>query len=209
MDYGIRKIAVETQLEYLEMKTLRRQLVTILLGLLVLGISQPAALAAAETAPLTTIASLDVPRYMGRWYEIAKFPNWFQRKCLGETRAEYSLKAQGTVQVINRCRMEGGEWNEAVGEARQIGGADSPKLEVRFVPAWLSFIPAVWGDYWVIDLDAAYQLVAVSEPRREYLWVLSRNPQVSMDAYDALLQRLRLLGFDTRKLETTVHGAGQ
>jgi apolipoprotein D and lipocalin family protein len=191
------------------MKTLHRQLVTILLGLLVLGISQPVRLATAETVPLATIASLDIPRYMGRWYEIAKFPNWFQKKCVGDTRAEYSLKPGSGVQVINRCRMENGEWNEAVGAARQIGVPTSPKLEVRFAPAWLSFIPAVWGDYWVIDLDPAYQLVAISEPRREYLWVLSRNPKVSMDAYDALLQRLRLLGFDTRKLETTAHGTGQ
>jgi apolipoprotein D and lipocalin family protein len=175
----------------------------ILLGLLSLLASPPVVSASDEATPLAAIASLDVPRYMGRWYEIAKTPNWFQKKCVGDTSAEYSLNPEGTVQVINRCRMENGEWNEAVGLARQVGGPASAKLEVRFAPAWLSFIPAVWGDYWVIDLDPAYQLVAVSEPRREYLWVLSRSPQVSTEAYAALLQRLRLLGFDTRKLEAT------
>jgi apolipoprotein D and lipocalin family protein len=176
----------------------------IVLALLSLVVSQPAVSASGDPMPLATIAALEVPRYMGRWYEIAKYPNWFQKKCMGDTSAAYNLKPEGTVEVINRCRLENGEWNEAVGLARQIGGPTSPKLEVRFAPAWLSFIPAVWGDYWVIDLDPAYQLVAVSEPRREYLWVLSRNPQVSKEAYEALLERLRGLGFDPGKLETTI-----
>lgn len=176
-----------------------------LLTLLSLLALPPVLAADGETKPLATIAALEVPRYMGRWYEIAKYPNWFQKKCVGDTSAAYILKPEGTVEVINRCRLENGEWNEAVGLARQIGGPTSPKLEVRFAPAWLSFIPAVWGDYWVIDLDPAYQLVAVSEPRREYLWVLSRNPQVNKDAYAALLQRLRGFGFDPGKLEITNH----
>jgi apolipoprotein D and lipocalin family protein len=166
--------------------------------------ADPAAVQArASAGALTTIASLDVPRYMGTWYEIAKFPNWFQKKCVGNTRAEYSLKAEGTVQVINRCMLESGEINEAVGTARRVGAADSPRLQVRFAPAWLSFIPAVWGDYWVIDLDDAYQLVAVSEPERAYLWVLSRTPRVDPKAYEALLERLAQKGFDVDRLEPT------
>ena len=160
-----------------------------------------AAEGAAAAGPLASIESLDVPRYMGRWYEIAGYPNWFQKKCIGYTSAEYTLKPDGEVMVVNRCRLENGETSEAVGAARQIGGANSPKLEVRFAPAWLSFIPALWGDYWVIDIDANYQLVAVSEPKREYLWILSRTPHVAPDVLDAMLQRLRAKGFDTRKLQ--------
>lgn len=185
-----------------------RTTILILLNLIFLGIGQSVALAN-EPTPLATISALDVPRYMGRWYEIAKYPNRFQRKCVADTSAEYKLESDGRVQVTNRCRMENGEWNEAVGMARQIGDASSPKLEVRFAPAWLSFIPAVWGDYWVIDLDPDYQLVAVSEPRREYLWVLSRNPMVGQDAYSALLERLRRFGFDTNRLESSAQGMGQ
>ena len=157
--------------------------------------------AAAE--PLQPIAALDLPRYMGTWYEIARYPNWFQKKCVGDTRADYSLQPNGRVQVINRCREASGELSEAVGMARQIGAADSPKLEVRFAPAWLSFLPMVWGDYWVIDLDPDYRLVAVSEPSREYLWVLSRTPAVDAQAYEALLARLAARGFDPGKLERT------
>ena len=101
-----------------------------------LGMHASVALSAdvATTEPLQTIAALDVPRYMGTWYEIARYPNWFQKKCVGDTRADYSLQADGRVQVINRCREASGELSEAVGMARQIGAADSPKLEVRFAP---------------------------------------------------------------------------
>lgn len=157
-------------------------------------------------APLTTIASLDVPRYMGTWFEIAKFPNWFQKKCSGHTRADYTLKTDGTVEVINRCRLENGEPNEAIGSAKQIGPANSPKLKVRFAPAWLSFLPTVWGDYWVIDLDANYQLVAISEPKKEFLWILSRTPEVNPEEYKNLLERLSRKGFDLGKLQLTRQG---
>ena len=155
---------------------------------------------------LTTIPSLDVPRYMGTWYEIAKYPNWFQKKCVSNTRADYSAQADGKVRVLNRCTTKDGEVNEAIGEARQLGGSTSPKLEVRFAPAWLSFVPMVWGNYWVIDLDPAYQVVAVSEPKRDYLWVLSRTPEVNAKAYDDLVARLEKKGFDSRKLERTPQG---
>ena len=152
---------------------------------------------------LKSISALDVPRYMGTWYEIAKFPAWFQKKCVADTRAEYTLQPDGRVQVINRCRQGSGEMKEALGSGRQIGDATSSKLEVRFAPAWLSFLPMVWGDYWVIDLDPAYQLVAVSEPKQEYLWILSRSPKVDPAAYDALLARLSGQGFDLQRLEKT------
>ncbi len=94
--------------------------------------------------------------------------------------------------------------NRPLGAARQIGPATSPKLQVRFAPAWLSVLPFVWGNYWVIDLDERYELVAISEPKREYLWVLSRSPQVDPARYQALLGRLKALGLDTHKLEVTV-----
>mgnify|MGYP000019264853 CR=1 FL=1 len=154
-------------------------------------------------SPLVAVPSLDVERYMGTWYEIAKYPNRFQKQCVADTRAEYSLLPDGRVQVINRCRLENGEFESANGVARLVGGAGSPKLEVRFAPAWLSFIPAVWGDYWVIDIDADYQLVAVSEPKREYLWILSRTPVVDPQRYAALLERLAGKGFDLDRLEVT------
>lgn len=159
---------------------------------------------AAPHEPLQSIARLDVARYLGTWYEIAKYPNRFQRQCVADTEEQYRLSDDGQLDVVNRCRQANGETAEAVGRARQNGPADSPKLEVRFAPAWLSWLPMVWGNYWVIDLDPGYQLVAVSEPSREYLWILSRTPTVDAAAYQALLGRLREKGFELTRLERTV-----
>lgn len=164
------------------------------------------AFAANSALPLQTIESLDVPRYMGTWYEIAKYPNRFQKQCVRNTSAEYSLRKDGTVNVLNRCQLASGNMDEAQGQARQVGGANSPKLKVRFAPAWLGWLPMVWGDYWVVDLDADYQLVAVSEPSREYLWVLARTPRVDKAKYDALLQRLKAKRFDLSRLELSPQG---
>jgi len=157
--------------------------------------------AAAHTAPLQTVPAIDVPRYMGTWHEIAKYPNWFQKKCVSSTSATYRLQADGQVQVLNRCKTASGEWSDALGAARQIGAKDSPRLQVRFAPAWLSFIPMVWGDYWVIDIDPDYQWVVVSEPRREYLWVLARTPQLPAATLYTLQTRLTAKGFDVQRLE--------
>ena len=185
---------------------MKTKLLAACLGLFSLGANAngPAADGAAlADGPLTTIEALDVPRYMGTWYEIAKFPNWFQRQCVGHTKATYTLQADGGVEVVNQCGIDGGGTTRATGLARQVGGANSPKLEVSFAPAWLSFIPAVWGNYWVVDLDEGYQLAAVSEPKREYLWILSRTPSVDKQAYDRLVERLARKGLDVDKLELT------
>jgi apolipoprotein D and lipocalin family protein len=169
---------------------------------LALALACAASLAPAAE-PLTAVAALDVPRYMGTWYEISKLPNSFQRKCVGSTRAQYSLQADGRVQVANSCRLATGEFDDAIGVARQVGAANSPKLKVRFAPAWLSLVPMVWGDYWVVELDDNYQWAAVSEPSREYLWILSRTPRMDPAVYADLLARLTRKGLDMKKLELT------
>lgn len=174
-----------------------------ILGFLMICLGSSQALAQQGDQGVKTIATLDVPRYLGTWYEIAKSPNWFQKKCVSNTKAIYSAKPDGNLRVLNSCKTAAGETSEAEGLARQIGNKDSPKLEVRFAPEWLSFLPLVWGDYWVIDLDPQYQLAAVSDPRREYLWVLSRTPQIDPKVYADLLQRLKQQQFDIQNLEIT------
>jgi apolipoprotein D and lipocalin family protein len=156
---------------------------------------------AAAAPPLSSVPSVDVARYMGTWHEIAKYPNWFQKKCASSTQANYSLMANGQVQVLNRCKTDKGEWSEALGAARQIGGPTSAQLKVRFAPAWLSFLPFVWGDYWIIDLDPQYQWVVVSEPKLDYLWILSRTPQMPAATYQQLLGKLATAGFDLNRIE--------
>lgn len=150
---------------------------------------------------LAAIRSLNVPRYMGTWYEIAKLPNRFERKCVSGARAEYQLQADGTIRVINYCKLSNGKTSKASGVAKQIGHSNSPKLRVRFLPAWLSFLPRAWADYWVIDLDPEYQLAAVGEPKREYLWVLSRSKQVDPSKYWALVDRLARKGYAVENLQ--------
>ncbi len=180
----------------------RASLISIL-GLLLIGLGSSQVMAQQGDQSVKTIAALDVPRYLGTWYEIAKLPNWFQKKCVSNTKAVYTAKPDGNLRVLNSCKTATGETSEAEGLARQIGAKDSPKLEVRFAPEWLSFLPLVWGDYWVIDLDPQYQVAAVSDPRREYLWVLSRSPQLDPKVYADLLQRLMQQQFDIQKLELT------
>jgi apolipoprotein D and lipocalin family protein len=181
---------------------LRTPLIT-LLGLLLICLGSSQVMAQQSDQTVKTISALDVPRYLGTWYEIAKFPNWFQKKCVSNTKAVYTARPDGNLRVLNSCKTAGGETSEAEGLARQIGAKYSPRLEVRFAPEWLSFLPLVWGDYWVIDLDPQYQVAAVSDPRREYLWVLSRSPQIDPKVYADLLQRLKQQQFDIQKLELT------
>lgn len=151
--------------------------------------------------PPVPIERLDLPRYMGTWHELARYPNRFQDQCTGPSTARYSQQTDGTVQVVNQCPQANGRLDEAVGQARQLGGASSARLQVRFAPAWLAWLPWVWGDYWVIDLDSDYTLAAVSDAKREYLWVLARTPQIDEARYQALMARLRAQGFVPERLQ--------
>lgn len=175
----------------------------LLLGLTGAGAAYLAASRPARQPGITPIASLDLPRYMGEWYEIARYPNRFEKDCTGFTTAHYNLQPDGSVRVVNRCRNPDGRFEQVVGSARQLGGADSATLQVRFAPGWLSFVPAVWGDYWVIDLDPEYRLAAVGEPSGEYLWILARTPTVPKREYAALLDRLAQRGIDLSRLQMT------
>lgn len=157
--------------------------------------------------PLQAIESLDAQRYMGRWYEIAKFPNRFQTHCLADTRADYRLLKTGRVEVINQCKTASGQMDVAKGSARFVGPEGSPKFEVRFAPEWMEFVPMVWGKYWVIDIDKDYTLAAVSEPNREFLWVLSRTPSLDEKRWNALMARLEAMGLSIGKLERTSHSS--
>ncbi|TWC22223.1 apolipoprotein D and lipocalin family protein [Pseudomonas sp. SJZ080] len=184
---------------------MRRLLPYLFTGLLWAGLSFTASAVQADSSslPLQPVASIDLPRFMGTWYEIARSPNRFQKRCAGFTRTDFHLQADGTVQAVNRCRLHDGQLHLALATGRQVGAPDSPRLKVRFAPAWMSFLPSVWGDYWIIDLDAQYQLVAVSEPTRKYLWILSRTTRVEPQAYAALLERLKDKGFAVERLLMT------
>ncbi len=153
---------------------------------------------------LTVVPSVDLRKYAGLWYEIARLPNGFQKQCVGDVTATYVLQDDGTIKVINRCRNEKGDTEEAEGEAKRVDGDSSnAKLKVRFAPKFLSFLPFVWGKYWIIDLDPEYRYAVVGEPDRKYLWVLSRTPVLAEETLQSILDRIRAKGYDLTQLIRT------
>ena len=163
--------------------------------------------AATAGQPPATVASVDLERYAGTWYEVARFPNRFQDQCVGDVTATYAQRADGRIDVTNRCRTREGKVDEAAGIARPAGGDKTgAKLEVRFAPAILSFLPFVWGDYWVLGLGPEYDWAVVGDPGRDYLWILARAPEVS-EAVRAQAESIaKANGFDVGRLITTAQG---
>ena len=155
--------------------------------------------------PLTVVPSIDIQRYAGTWFEIARLPNSFQKQCAGDVTATYTIDGN-ELMVVNRCRKENGETTEATGRARRDDDNEpNSKLKVRFAPAFLSFLPFVWGDYWVIDLSPDYTYAVVGEPNRQYLWILSRTPALPDSTMQGILGRIRQQGYDLSDLVHTMH----
>ncbi|SCK44293.1 apolipoprotein D and lipocalin family protein [Variovorax sp. HW608] len=157
-------------------------------------------------APLQVVAPVDLRRYAGLWHEQARLPNRSERRCAGPVTAEYTVTDDGSVRVRNRCILDDGRLDESVGTARVVevpGQPGAGRLEVRFAPDWLAWLPAVWGDYWILKLDRDYQVALVGTPDRRCLWVLSRAPVLDVAMLHAELDYARTLGFDVDKVELT------
>lgn len=144
--------------------------------------------------PLETVQQVDIKKYMGRWYEIASFPQRFQKGCTCTT-AEYTLNENGTVKVDNSCTAYGKK-KESIGIAKVVDKETNAKLKV-------SFFRPFWGKYWIIDLADDYSYAVVGHPNRKYLWILSRTPEMDKEVYDGILQRVTAKGFDTSMLQVT------
>jgi apolipoprotein D and lipocalin family protein len=161
-------------------------------------------MAMAAAVPLPTQDWVEPARYVGRWYEIARLPNRFQDQCAGDVAATYSLRDDGRITVVNECRTKDGDVDRAEGLARRADPkGPASRLKVRFAPAWLSFLPWVWGDYWILELDREYRFALVGEPSRKYLWILARNPVMDHAAFEGLVASAARLGFDTSRLVRT------
>ena len=139
--------------------------------------------------------SVELDRYLGRWYEIARYEQGFQKGCEGVT-ADYALRPDGGISVINRCRKAGGRTSEARGRAKIVDRASNAKLKV-------SFFGPFYGDYWILDRDDDYQWAIVGEPSGRYLWLLNRKPVPAKAEVDRLIDRARALGYDTSMLLRT------
>ncbi|MES2184728.1 MAG: lipocalin family protein [Pseudomonadota bacterium] len=166
--------------------------------------------AAARAAP-PVVDHVDLQRYSGKWYELARLPNSFQRNCAGDVTADYELGREGRMTVVNQCTRKDGSVDVSTGEARQpaaiaLAGPGAPgqgMLQVRFAPRWLSWVPAVWGDYWILALDEGYETALVGTPDRDYLWLLSRAPQRPVAEVAAWLQKAADLGYPVERVIRT------
>jgi apolipoprotein D and lipocalin family protein len=155
-----------------------------------------AMLPARDTQPLKTVDSVDLQRYAGDWYEIARYPNRFQRDCDSDVHVRYMLQGSGKLSIRNECRKANGKPDIANGTAKVVDRKSSAKLKVTF------FWP-FYGDYWIIDLDPRYRYAVVGEPGRKYLWILSRSKELDQESYQHILQRAAENGYDTSKLVKT------
>ncbi|MDD2894319.1 MAG: lipocalin family protein [Halothiobacillaceae bacterium] len=160
----------------------------------------------ATAQPLQTVPEVDLQRYLGKWYEIASIPQFFQRQCVGDAMAEYA-QAGEDIAVTNSCRTESGERSVAQGRARVVDEVSRAKLEVTFVKLFGWFY-MLGGDYWVIDLASDYRYAVVGHPDRDYAWILSRQPALAMPDLVGIEQRLRENGYDSCALITTIQTGG-
>jgi len=153
--------------------------------------------------PLTTVKQVDLNKYAGLWYEVAKIPNSFQDHCAYGTTAEYKLQKDGSIQVINKCYDENGEADIADGVANIVDKETNAKLEVSFV-SFLGIRP-FWGDYWIIGLDENYEWAVIGTPGRKYGWVLSRTPSLSEETMQKIFEILKFQHYNPDNFELSVH----
>lgn len=142
--------------------------------------------------PLKTVDHVDLNRYLGKWYEIARLPNRFERKCHRDVTAEYSRDGQKII-VHNSCIQQDGKPNVAKGRAKVVDATTNAKLKVTF------FWP-FYGNYWIIGLDSEYRWAVVGEPARKYMWILSRTPQIADADHSHILNLVRQAGYDPGQL---------
>jgi apolipoprotein D and lipocalin family protein len=143
---------------------------------------------------LQTVSNVDLNRYTGRWYEIAKYPNRFERMCDRNVTATYAFSSGGKISVVNACTTREGKLTQSSGWAKVVDQKTGSKLKVTFF--WPFF-----GDYWIIDLGPNYENAVVGEPSRKYLWILSRTAKMDDKQYAEIASRLAAKGYDATKLE--------
>ncbi|KIM11872.1 MAG: hypothetical protein KU37_03175 [Sulfuricurvum sp. PC08-66] len=143
-------------------------------------------------APLETVAEVDLTRYVGQWYEIARYPNSFERDCMGAT--AFYTAIEGAIEVKNSCfDTQGAQISQSVGEALIVEKSANTKLRVSF------FWP-FYGDYWVLMLDENYRYAVVGEPSRKYFWILARDKALLESEKEAILAKMPSLGYEPAKL---------
>ena len=167
-----------------------------LCGAAVLGLG-----AGRSAAPLPTVPYVDLARYAGRWHEIARLPNCFQRSCV-RSQAVYTPRGDGGIGVVNTCTTARGRCRRVEGRAEPVPCSGNARLRVRFEGLAALAPVSSEGNYWIIALDDDYQWAMVGTPDRRFLWILAREPGLDADTFGMLVGRARCLGFAVDQLVT-------
>ena len=177
----------------------------LLAGGLLSSLMAPGATFAME---VKAVESFDLTRYLGTWHEIASIPQFFQRKCVRDTKASYSAGDEGLIRVDNVCARNDGARERASGRARQTDVGLPSKLEVTFLDLFGEYRFWVAADYWVIALDPNYRWAVVGHPSRRYGWVLAREALLPSVALAEVIGRLKAQGYDACEFYITPQTGG-
>jgi apolipoprotein D and lipocalin family protein len=162
----------------------------------------------ADSTNVKTVESVDLNKYQGQWFEIAAIPQSFQKKCVKNTNANYSIeKSTGYVKVLNICTEADGKLRQADGRARIEDTKSNAKLKVTFVKLF-DWVFSFGGDYWILALEKNYQWVVVGNPTMEYGWILARKPSMTLADLKLADVNLKANGYDTCKLLTSIQDGG-
>ena len=157
-------------------------------------------------APLEPVADLDLDAYLGEWHQVAAIPAWFQKKCVANTRATYA-RAEDKISVLNSCEQADGTRREAHGLARLNPlEQQNSKLQVTFLNTCCGWLWFFAGDYWVLELGEGYSYSIVGDPKRKYLWVLSRQEQMSAEELVRIEASVRAFGYESSRVLVTQSG---
>ncbi len=163
----------------------------------------PSAIIHKSASMPTTVDSVDLEQYAGKWYEIGRLPMYFQRNCARDVTATYTGKTDGSgITVLNQCTGEDGKAITAEGLAKAADSTGS-KLKVTFLPSWIRWVPVGRADYWVLARDADYKTALVGTPDHKYLWLLARSPNISQQTYAKYRQIAQQQGYDLKEFKLT------
>ena len=176
-------------------------LVLLTMAAVLLLSGSPARIAGSAGDEVKVVPRVDVARYMGKWFEIASIPASFQKACVGGTTADYTLRPDGMVGVLNQCYEASGRLRKAKGQAWVVDEQSNAKLKVSFIP-WVR-LDFLSGDYWIIDLGPDYEYAVVGHPSRTYGWILSRTPELLPEVLEGIMQRLEAQGYDRSRFKMT------
>lgn len=173
-------------------------------GVVLLGLGL-VTMAYAQSKPLHAVEKIELDKYLGVWYEVARKPMYFQNKCDRDVTATYTLNENGNIVVDNRCYSKDGKLNQSLGEAFVQNAPFNSKLKVGFLPEAVRWLPVGRGDYWILKIDEDYQTVLVGEPKRKYMWILSRSAHPDQGVVNSYLDYARSVGYELNDVVYTPH----